>query len=99
MSIRMGVKEFRDRFTTIARTAKEPVIVTSHDKVVGWFTPSNRPRTSVKEIVAALDGIRRSMEARGIDVAGRLKALGLEDEEAFEDPWGEAQPARKKKRK
>lgn len=99
MSIRMGVKEFRDRFTTIARTAKEPVIVTSHDKVVGWFTPSRKPKTPLKEILASLDDIRRGMEARGIDVAGRLKALGLEDEEAFEDPWIEAQPAAKRKRK
>lgn len=98
MAIRMGVKEFRDRFTTIARTAKEPVIVTSHDKVVGWFTPSNRPKPSVKEILAALDGVRRSMEARGIDVAARLKELGLEDEEAFEDPWVQAQPQKKKRK-
>ncbi len=99
MSIRMGVKEFRDKFTTIARTAKEPVIVTSHDKIVGWFTPSNRPKPSVKDILANLDGIRRRMEARGINVAERLKALGLEDEEEFQDPWVEAQPAKKKRRK
>lgn len=98
MGTRMGVREFRDNFTTIAREAKEPVIVTNHDEVVGWFTPANKPPRSVAEILAELAGIRRNAEARGVDVAGRLKDLGIEDDVLFDDPWTQAQPARAKRK-
>lgn len=86
MASRMGVREFRDSFTSIARDAIEPVIVTNHDKIVGWFTPANRPQRSVREILSVLEGVRRSAESRGVDVAGRLKKLGLEDDVLFDDP-------------
>jgi hypothetical protein len=99
MAIRMGVNEFRDRLMTIVRSAREPVIVTDRNKVVGWFTPSNKARVPVKKIIGSLDNIRRSMEARGIDVAARLKALGLEDDQAFDDPWVQARPRTKTKGK
>lgn len=98
MATKMGVREFRDSFTQIAREATEPVIVTNHDAVVGWFTPANRPQRSVAEIVGELKDIRRSVEARGIDVGARLKAMGIEDETLFADPWGEAQPSKRKRK-
>lgn len=98
MATKMGVREFRDSFTTIAREATEPVIVTNHDKIIGWFTPSNRPPRSVAEILGELKGVRRRVEARGVDVAARMKALGLEDDKLFDDPWVEAQPARRKRK-
>jgi len=102
MATKMGVREFRDSFTTIAREATEPVIVTNHDKIIGWFTPSNRPPRSVPEILGELKAVRRRVEARGVDVAARMKALGLEDDKLFDDPWVEARPithATKRKRK
>lgn len=92
MATKMGIREFRNGFTTIARKAKEPVIVTNYDKVVGWYTPANRPQRSVSEILDDLKAIRRRTEARGVDVTGRLKALGIEDDALFEDAWIEAQP-------
>lgn len=99
MATKMGIREFRNGFTTIARKAKEPVIVTNYDKVVGWYTPANRPQRSVSEILNDLKAIRRRTEARGVDVAGRLKTLGIEDETLFEDPWTEARPRAGGKRK
>lgn len=98
MAKKMGIREFRDNFTTIARKAKEPVIVTNHDKIVGWFTPASRPQRSIKEILATLDDLRRSAEVSGIDVGARMKELGLEDEYLFEDPWVEARPAKAKRK-
>ena len=50
------------------------------------------------EILDELKGIRRRVEARGIDVSGRLKALGIEDEILFDDPWTQAQPAASKRK-
>jgi hypothetical protein len=89
---KMGVREFRDNFTTIAREAKGPVIVTNHDAVVGWFTPANRPQRSISEILADLKEVRRGAEARGVDIAARLKALGIEDEVLHVDPWEDSRP-------
>jgi antitoxin (DNA-binding transcriptional repressor) of toxin-antitoxin stability system len=96
MATKMGVREFRDSFTTIAREATEPVIVTNHDKVVGWFTPANRPAHSIREILATLEDVRNRVEARGVEVGRRMKELGLEDEALFEDPWTEARPTKTK---
>lgn len=93
---KMGVREFRDNFTTIARKAKAPVMVTNHDQVVGWFTPANKPQRPVSEILATLKDVRASAEARGVNVAARLKALGIEDGTLFADPWNEAQPVKRK---
>jgi hypothetical protein len=95
---KMGVREFRDNFTTIAREAKGPVVVTNHDTVVGWFTPANKPQRPVADILADLKDVRRSAEARGVDVAGRLKALGIEDEALFADPWSEARPGKRERK-
>lgn len=98
MAKKIGIREFRDSFTTIARKATEPVIVTNHDRIVGWFTPASRPKRSIKEILATLRDIRHRVEARGVDVGARMKALGLEDEYLFEDPWVEARPAKAKRK-
>lgn len=80
MPNRIGVREFRDNFTTIVREATEPVVVTSHDSVVGWFMPAKRAPKTVREALATLEAVRRRAEARGVDVGGRLAALGLEED-------------------
>lgn len=94
MAKKMGVREFRDNFTAIARDATEPVIVTNHDKVVGWFTPAKREPKSVKEIFDELRAIRARVEARGVDVVGRMQQLGLEDDDASDDRWVQERPTR-----
>jgi hypothetical protein len=105
MTVRMGVKEFRANFTTIARDAQTTVVVTSHDKIVGYYTPSRRdPDLPIDWDALAADAqaTRKKLERAGIDVAGRLKALGIEDDAPFEDPWTEGKPVRsaaKKKRR
>jgi hypothetical protein len=96
MATRMGVREFRDNFTIIARDATEPVIVTNHNKVVGWFTPAKREPSSIRDMIASLEGIRRRVEARGVNVAKRMNELGLEDDALFEDPWKKSRPKRKR---
>lgn len=93
---KMGVREFRDNFTTIAREAKEPVIITNHDEVVGWFTPASKPQRSVRELLDELAEVRRSAESRGIDVAARLAELGLEDDALFENPSNDRQSRKPK---
>ncbi len=98
MTKKMGVREFRENFTTIARDATEPVIVTNHDKVVGWFTPAKREPGSIDDFIKHATEFRARLEARGIDVAARMKELGLEDGELFDDPWVQGQPANARKK-
>jgi hypothetical protein len=90
----MGIREFRDNITSIARDATETVIVTNHDKIVGWFTPAKRPPPTMEDFLRGLEDIRRRAEARGVDVAGKMRELGLEDDRLFEDPLREAVPAK-----
>ncbi|MCC6920907.1 MAG: hypothetical protein IT548_17040 [Alphaproteobacteria bacterium] len=97
MANRMGVKEFRANFTIIAREAKAPIVVTNHDRVVGYYTPADKEPPgpdSFKRFVEAARRLRANTEARGIDVAARLKELGIEDDKPFDDPWAEGQPAK-----
>lgn len=98
MATRIGVKEFRDNFTTIAREAKGPVIVTSHDKVIGYYTPATKPPQEFSTWFEEFDRNARQMradaEARGVDVAKVLKELGIEDDEVFEDPWVQGNPGK-----
>jgi hypothetical protein len=56
------------------------------------------PKQSLEEILAILEDVRRSAEEKGIVIGERLKALGLEDEYLFEDPWVDARPGRRLKR-
>lgn len=102
MATRMGVKEFRDNFTAIARDAKAPVVVTNHDKVIGYYTPAKSDPTAgidwarfERRAAAA----RARLEARGIDVAAKLKRLGVEDDAPFDDAWTQGKPPIAKPRK
>ena len=71
------------------------MIVTNHDRIVGWFMPASRPkRVDQGDSSQPSDDVRRSAEASGVDVGARMKELGLEDEYLFEDPWVEARPAK-----
>lgn len=94
----MGIREFRESFTSIAREATEPIIITNHGKVVGWFTPAKRPPETVQDVLKRLDAVRKRAEARGIDVGRRMKEAGLEDDALFDDPWTEARPKAPKRK-
>jgi|GEM_PF-453784 len=97
MAKKLGVKEFRDNFTTIAREAKEPIVVTNHDRVVGYYTPATREPPGpewFKEFREMGERARADAEARGVDVAAVLKELGIEDDEVFDDPWTQGNPGK-----
>ncbi len=78
---RMGVKEFRDRFSAIARDGRETVVVTSHNKVVGWYTPARGAATPEdrKARDKELAAFRKRLAARGVDIVGARRDLDLED--------------------
>lgn len=63
------VREFRDRATTLLKTA-EPILVTRRGKIVGFFLPSSGnavPLEIRRDLFYALtDGIRRLARAKGL---------------------------------
>lgn len=65
------VREFRDRATTLLKTA-EPILVTRRGKIVGFFLPSSGaavPLEIKRDLFYALtDGIRRLSRAKGLSV-------------------------------
>ncbi|TKD52984.1 hypothetical protein [Sphingomonas baiyangensis] len=78
--MKMGIKEFRERFSEIARGA-EPVEITNHGRIVGTFTPRLRDPERMREAVAAIRRWQEDMKGKGVDLEVDLAALGL-------DPWG-----------
>ncbi len=92
MATRMGIKAFRDNFPAIARDARAVVIVTHHNAVVGYYTPTDRdPSVGIDwaRFEQRAAGARRNLEARGVRVAQELAALGIEDDVPFDDPWAQ----------
>ena len=69
------VREFRDHATAFLR-AEEPVLVTRHGKIVGFFVPTAGPTVPLeirKELFYALTGeIRTFMRARRVTEKGIL---------------------------
>ncbi len=86
MATRIGIKEFRDNFTKIAREATGPLVVTNQNKVIGTYTPAvhfPKPTTqSIKAMDDAVDAIQADLAARGVDVAAVLREIGINE-------WGE----------
>jgi antitoxin (DNA-binding transcriptional repressor) of toxin-antitoxin stability system len=79
--MKMGIKEFRERLSEVVRKG-EPIVVTSHGKVLGTFAPL-RPKDP-EQVRRAAESIRRwqeEMKAKGVDLEAELAAMGL-------DPWG-----------
>lgn len=75
--MKMGVKEFRDRITEVAR-GDRPVAVTNHGRTLGYFTPV---RTADPDrLRAASEAIRRlqgDLRTRGVDLEREMAALGM----------------------
>ena len=79
---KMGIKEFRERLSEVAR-GDEVVSVTHHGKVVGTFTPK-RPYDPVKAEQAQreIERWHAELRASGIEPDDWMAKLGM-------DPWGE----------
>lgn len=79
--MRLGIKEFRERLSELAR-GTEPVEVTHHGRVVGDFVPRRRDPERVRAAAAAIARSQEELRAKGIDLEAELAAMGL-------SPWGE----------
>ena len=79
--MKMGIKEFRERLSDVARGA-ESVELTHHGRVVGTYTPKRRDPEKIKKAAASIQRWQDEMRAKGVDLEGVLADMGL-------DPYGE----------
>lgn len=80
--MKMGVKEFRERFSELAEGA-EPVFVTKNGRVVGKYDPLVAPEAKGGEwaaIEAHLAEFRAEWKAKTPDWRARLASIGFDEE-------------------
>lgn len=77
--MKMGVKEFRERFSEVA-VGEEPVMVTKNGQVIGRYLPEHRPLMRPSDLagwVAELENSRDRWRAATPDWRERSLAVGL----------------------
>lgn len=78
MTHTLGIREFRDNFTRIARDGGDPVIVKNHNRVVGWYVPATPDREARREAFDRLQAIKAEWRADGFDGEAALASLGMD---------------------
>jgi hypothetical protein len=81
MATRIGIKEFRDNFTKIAREATGPVYVTNQNKIVGTYTPKRHDPEALRRLMETID-----IKASGVDVPAVMRKLGMTEDGEPIDP-------------
>jgi antitoxin (DNA-binding transcriptional repressor) of toxin-antitoxin stability system len=79
--MKMGVKEFRERFSEIAE-GSEPVLVTKNGRVVGRYAPfsaTQYDKVRWAETDARFERLREDWKARTPDWRERLAAAGFDE--------------------
>lgn len=85
--MKIGVKEFRERFSALAE-GSEPVLVTKNGRVVGTYQPARTREEKIRDWAEAekrLEKFRTEWRANTPDWKERLASIGL-------DPEGEPLP-------
>ena len=75
-TIKIGMREFRDKLATYLLKSDAPVAITRHGDTVGYFIPTRRKRSETER--AALE----EASARWQDV---LASAGVTEQETLED--------------
>lgn len=86
--MKMGVKEFRERFSELAEGA-EPVLITKNGRVVGRYAPMTATgfdQSRWDEIDARLERFRDDWKARTPDWRARLAASGFDESGSLVEP-------------
>lgn len=61
MTLKVGIREFRDKLASYLLESEEPVAITRHGDIVGYYVPARRKRSETERAtlkVAAAQGRR-----------------------------------------
>ena len=75
-TLRVGIREFREKLATYLLETDETVAITRHGDTVGYYIPARRKRTEA-ERMALKEAASRLQEA--------LSAEGISEEEVMKD--------------
>ena len=78
MTQTLGIREFRDNFTRIAREGGPPIIVKNHNRVVGTYTPVRPDKAAREAAFARLDAMHAELMASGFDAEAAMASLGMD---------------------
>lgn len=67
-TLKVGMREFRDKFATYVLESETPVAITRHGDTVGYFIPARRRRTDADKdaLREAATRWQQTLEAEGI---------------------------------
>lgn len=67
-TLKVGIREFREKLATYVLETDETVAVTRHGDVVGYYIPARRKRTAAEReaLKEAASRLQREMEAAGV---------------------------------
>ena len=75
-SVKVGIREFREKLATYVLQSDTPVAITRHGDTVGYFIPARRERT---------DEDRAALKKAAAQLDALLAARGISEEEVFAD--------------
>lgn len=79
--MKMGVKEFRERFSEVAE-GFEPILVTKNGRIVGKYDPSARAKSDKRDwdaLEVKLGAIRANWKARTPGWRDHMASIGLDE--------------------
>jgi PHD/YefM family antitoxin component YafN of YafNO toxin-antitoxin module len=75
-TLRIGIREFRDKLSTYLLGSDAPMAITRHGDTVGYYIPARRKRS---------DSERAALKEASAHWQNILAAKGISEEEALED--------------
>ena len=75
MTLKVGIREFRDKLASYLLEAAEPVAITRHGDIVGYYVPARRKRSETERATRkeAASRLQQALAAEGISAEEILK--------------------------
>ena len=74
-TLRVGIREFREKLATYLLESEVPVAITRHGDTVGYYIPARRKRTDAERAAFkdAVDRLQKSLRDKGLSEDEILK--------------------------
>ena len=68
MTLKVGIREFRDKLASYLSESAEPVAITRHGDIVGYYVPARRKRSETERatLKVAAAHLQQALAAEGI---------------------------------
>ena len=68
MTLKVGIREFRDKLASYLLESQEPVAITRHGDIVGYYVPARRKRSETERATRkeAASRLQQALAAEGI---------------------------------